>query len=93
MVEQGEGRPLPVSVAPASPNQYPAPLAKYEDVVASRQLFMTTLEKLHAAMGTKFMYVNPSFLFTLHVPAYVFHKKGRIQLYRRCSHKNVTLSA
>ncbi|XP_021749149.1 high mobility group B protein 15-like isoform X2 [Chenopodium quinoa] len=36
-------------------NQYPAPLAKYEDVVSNRQLFMTTLESLHAAMATKFM--------------------------------------
>ncbi|KAH9611887.1 hypothetical protein KSS87_003369 [Heliosperma pusillum] len=33
----------------------PAPLAKYEEVVADRQLFMTSLEKLHSLMGTKFM--------------------------------------
>lgn len=35
--------------------QYPAPLARYEDVAASPKLFMATLEKLHASMGTKFM--------------------------------------
>ncbi|PSS23975.1 High mobility group B protein, partial [Actinidia chinensis var. chinensis] len=34
---------------------YPTPLARYEDVVVSPKLFMDTLEKLHAAMGTKFM--------------------------------------
>ncbi|RDX97866.1 High mobility group B protein 15, partial [Mucuna pruriens] len=34
---------------------YPPPLAKYEDVVANPKLFMFTLEKLHASMGTKFM--------------------------------------
>ncbi|XP_057959686.1 high mobility group B protein 15 [Malania oleifera] len=34
---------------------YPPPLAKYEDVVASPQHFMSTLEKLHSSMGTKFM--------------------------------------
>lgn len=53
MVDQG--RSLHVGVASAIFNQYPPPLAKYEDVVASRQLFMTTLEKLHAAMASKFM--------------------------------------
>ncbi|XP_052190071.1 high mobility group B protein 15 isoform X2 [Diospyros lotus] len=34
---------------------YPPPLARYEDVVVSPKLFMDTLEKLHATMGTKFM--------------------------------------
>ncbi|KAK9933233.1 hypothetical protein M0R45_020436 [Rubus argutus] len=34
---------------------YPAPLAKYEEVAANPKLFMSTLEKLHASMGTKFM--------------------------------------
>jgi len=77
MVEQGEGRPLPVSVASASYNQYFPPLAKYEDIVANPQLFMTTLEKLHAAMGTKFMYVNPPFLFAFHVHAYIFPLKSK----------------
>ncbi|KAI5335938.1 hypothetical protein L3X38_026072 [Prunus dulcis] len=36
---------------------YPAPLAKHEEVVANPRLFMATLEKLHASMGTKFMTV------------------------------------
>jgi hypothetical protein len=35
--------------------QYPAPWATYEDVIVSTKLFMETLEKFHAAMGTKFM--------------------------------------
>ncbi|KAG5531317.1 hypothetical protein RHGRI_026061 [Rhododendron griersonianum] len=34
---------------------YPTALAKYEDVVITPKLFMDTLEKLHATMGTKFM--------------------------------------
>ncbi|XP_014510925.1 high mobility group B protein 15 [Vigna radiata var. radiata] len=34
---------------------YPLPLAKYEEVVDNSQLFMFTLEKLHASMGTKYM--------------------------------------
>ncbi|XP_077228760.1 high mobility group B protein 15-like [Tasmannia lanceolata] len=34
---------------------YPLPLAKYEEVTANAKLFMETLEKLHAALGTKFM--------------------------------------
>ncbi|KAK2352087.1 high mobility group B protein [Trifolium repens] len=41
-------------VAPIS-HSYPEPLAKYDDVVANPKLFMLTLEKLHASMGTKFM--------------------------------------
>ncbi|XP_045796419.1 high mobility group B protein 15-like [Trifolium pratense] len=41
-------------VAPIS-HLYPEPLAKYDDVVANPKLFMLTLEKLHASMGTKFM--------------------------------------
>ncbi|KAH9680740.1 High mobility group B protein 15 [Citrus sinensis] len=41
---------------PASGHQsYPPPLAKYEDIVVCPKLFMATLEKLHAAMSTKFM--------------------------------------
>lgn len=35
---------------------YPKPLAKYEDVVAEPELFKETLMKLHADMGTKFMW-------------------------------------
>ncbi|KAL0376918.1 UNVERIFIED_CONTAM: High mobility group B protein 15 [Sesamum calycinum] len=34
---------------------YPPPLATYEDVLGSRELFLDTLKKLHASMGTKFM--------------------------------------
>lgn len=34
---------------------YPASLAKYDDVAINPSLFMSTLEKLHASMGTKFM--------------------------------------
>ncbi|TKY64740.1 High mobility group B protein 15 [Spatholobus suberectus] len=43
-------------VAPVPMSQpYPSPLAKYKDVVANPKLFMSTLEKLHSSMGTKFM--------------------------------------
>ncbi|KAJ6734489.1 HIGH MOBILITY GROUP B PROTEIN 15 [Salix purpurea] len=35
--------------------QYPTPGATYEDVIVSPNLFMETLEKFHAAMGTKFI--------------------------------------
>lgn len=34
---------------------YPEPLAKYKDIVDNQELFMNTLGKLHAKMGTKFM--------------------------------------
>lgn len=37
-------------------HSYPPPLATYEDVFSSRELFMETLRKLHVSMGTKFMY-------------------------------------
>ncbi|KAJ9182438.1 hypothetical protein P3X46_006433 [Hevea brasiliensis] len=47
--------PVPMKEPVMSYLQYPAPLARYEDVVASPKLFMATLEKLHATMGTKFM--------------------------------------
>ncbi|KAM0038155.1 putative transcription factor & chromatin remodeling ARID-HMG family [Helianthus debilis subsp. tardiflorus] len=33
---------------------YPPPIAQYEDVIASPNLFMDVLGKFHAAMGTKF---------------------------------------
>lgn len=33
---------------------YPPPLATYEQVVDSPEMFIQTLEKLHAAMGSKF---------------------------------------
>ena len=38
-------------------NLYPPPMAKYEEVVADRELFIKSLEKLHATLGTKFMWV------------------------------------
>lgn len=41
--------------AASSSREYPLPEATYEAVVQSPQLFMCTLEKLHASMGTKFM--------------------------------------
>lgn len=52
-------------------NPYPPPVAKYEEVIADRELFIKSLEKLHAILGTKFMYVtisvhnHPSFLISL----------------------------
>ncbi|KAF5752487.1 HMG box protein with ARID/BRIGHT DNA-binding domain isoform 2 [Tripterygium wilfordii] len=47
--------PLPVKLPALNYIPYPQPMASYEDVVALNNLFMFTLEKLHAAMGTKFM--------------------------------------
>ncbi|XP_068649268.1 high mobility group B protein 15-like [Aristolochia californica] len=35
--------------------QYPLPLATYDEVIRNPKLFIDTLEKLHAKMGTKFM--------------------------------------
>ncbi|MBA0696338.1 hypothetical protein Goari_002896 [Gossypium aridum] len=46
---------VPMREPVSSYTPYPPPLARYEDVVASPKLFLTTLEKLHATMGTKFM--------------------------------------
>ncbi|KAK1389783.1 High mobility group B protein 15 [Heracleum sosnowskyi] len=45
----------PSSLPAMSYHPYPQPLARYEDVVVSRELFMDTLGKLHATMETKFM--------------------------------------
>uniref|UniRef100_A0A1S3XEA0 High mobility group B protein 15-like n=2 Tax=Nicotiana TaxID=4085 RepID=A0A1S3XEA0_TOBAC len=50
-----ENSPVPLRVAPPNYHPYPPPLATYENVVASPQLFMDTLQKFHAAMRTKFM--------------------------------------
>ncbi|KAM3356998.1 high mobility group B protein 15 [Capsicum galapagoense] len=50
-----ENSPVPLRVAPPNYHPYPPPLATYENVVASPQLFMDTLQKLHATMKTKFM--------------------------------------
>lgn len=36
---------------------YPPPLATYDEVVASPDLFIDTLKKLHLSMTTKFMYI------------------------------------
>ncbi|CAI9762784.1 unnamed protein product [Fraxinus pennsylvanica] len=47
MVEKG--------MAAESSNPYPPPLAAYQEVASSRELFLDTLKKLHVAMGTKFM--------------------------------------
>lgn len=50
------GRREEVAMASTSKSvAYPQPLAKYEDVKVNPRLFMATLEKLHATMGTKFM--------------------------------------
>ncbi|KAF6163107.1 hypothetical protein GIB67_013806 [Kingdonia uniflora] len=48
---------LPVREAPPDLEYrlYPTPLATYEEVKANPNLFMSTLEKLHATMVTKFM--------------------------------------
>lgn len=40
---------------PSSYQAYPLPVATYEEVAADEKLFRTSLEKLHFAMGTKFM--------------------------------------
>ncbi|KAJ0093998.1 hypothetical protein Patl1_25993 [Pistacia atlantica] len=45
--------PLPMKEPPSTYYSYPFP--RYEDIVASPKLFMSTLEKLHATMGTKFI--------------------------------------
>ncbi|KAI8004779.1 hypothetical protein LOK49_LG08G02430 [Camellia lanceoleosa] len=47
--------PTPKKEAAPTYLPYPPPLAKYEDVVINPKLFLDTLEKLHATMGTKFM--------------------------------------
>ena len=39
----------------ACTNIYPSSLATYEEVSASPELFMETLEKLRKSIGTKFM--------------------------------------
>lgn len=60
MASTSGGSKIPLGVKEAAGSihnchVYPAPLAKYEDVVADPKLFLHTLEKLHASMGTKFM--------------------------------------
>ncbi|XP_044479338.1 high mobility group B protein 15-like [Mangifera indica] len=45
--------PLPTKVP--SSTDHPTRLVTYEEIVASPKLFISTLEKLHATVGTKFM--------------------------------------
>ncbi|OMP04167.1 hypothetical protein COLO4_09888 [Corchorus olitorius] len=47
--------PVPLKEPASNYNPYPQPTARYEDVVASPKLFMSSLEQLHSTMGTKFM--------------------------------------
>ncbi|KAE8731876.1 High mobility group B protein 15 [Hibiscus syriacus] len=46
---------VPMKEPSSNYNPYPPPLARYEDVAVCPKLFLSTLEKLHATMGTKFM--------------------------------------
>ncbi|KAK3187866.1 hypothetical protein Dsin_027427 [Dipteronia sinensis] len=39
----------------STPHPLPTPLERNEDIVADPKLFMSSLEKLHATLGTKFM--------------------------------------
>ncbi|KAL7145201.1 hypothetical protein ABFS83_07G064800 [Erythranthe nasuta] len=52
-----ENREMMVEQSSSGYHPYPSPLATYDNVVASSQIFMDTLKKLHLSMGTKFM--NP----------------------------------
>ncbi|CAL5413792.1 unnamed protein product [Camellia sinensis] len=52
--------PMPKKEAARTYLPYPPPLAKYEDVVINPKLFLDTLEKLHATMGTKFIEMKQS---------------------------------
>ncbi|OMO93030.1 hypothetical protein CCACVL1_06676 [Corchorus capsularis] len=47
--------PVPLKEPASNYNPYPPPTARYEDVVASPKLFVSSLEQLHSTMGTKFM--------------------------------------
>ncbi|CAA0840008.1 High mobility group B protein 15 [Striga hermonthica] len=55
MMMSGEGSEGGVESGHHHHHPYPPPLATYEDVVGSRDLFTDTLKKFHASMGTKFM--------------------------------------
>ncbi|KAI3775955.1 hypothetical protein L1987_45715 [Smallanthus sonchifolius] len=46
--------PVPVAENPMQYYLYPPPIAQYEDVISSPNLFMDIIGKFHAAMGTKF---------------------------------------
>ncbi|KAL6517106.1 hypothetical protein OROHE_017812 [Orobanche hederae] len=54
VVEQGMGGDE-LALQSNNYHPYPPPMATYEDVFGSRDLFMDTLKKFHASMGTKFM--------------------------------------
>ncbi|KAL6581994.1 hypothetical protein OROMI_006008 [Orobanche minor] len=54
VVEQGMGGDE-LALQSTNYHPYPPPMATYEDVLGSRDLFMDTLKKFHASMGTKFM--------------------------------------
>ncbi|KAM7257323.1 hypothetical protein ACFE04_013064 [Oxalis oulophora] len=41
--------------ASSNVNTYPQPEARYEEIITDPKRFMSSLEKFHAAMGTKFM--------------------------------------
>jgi hypothetical protein len=41
------------TVSVLSSSVYPPPLATHEDVVASKELFLDTLDKFHNALGTR----------------------------------------
>jgi hypothetical protein len=43
----------PGVVATVTRSVYPLPLAKHEEVVASKELFLDTLNKFHTALGTR----------------------------------------
>ncbi|XP_022138724.1 high mobility group B protein 15 isoform X2 [Momordica charantia] len=49
------GKPLPVIETSSNCVLYPPPQATYEDIIGNPKIFMTSLEKLHSIMGTKFM--------------------------------------
>ncbi|KAJ8632896.1 hypothetical protein MRB53_026232 [Persea americana] len=49
----------------ANTNIYPSALATFEEVSASPELFMETLEKLHKSIGTKFICRGISQLFSI----------------------------
>jgi hypothetical protein len=41
------------TVSVLSSSVYPPPLATHQDVVASKELFLDTLDKFHNALGTR----------------------------------------
>ncbi|XP_078434185.1 high mobility group B protein 9-like [Wolffia australiana] len=47
--------PIDVTTDGNNYSPYPPPIAKYDEVIADRELFIRSLEKLHATLGTKFM--------------------------------------